>query len=367
MRLLTLGLGDLRLAMRDPGAIFWIFVAPFLWVFFFGFLNRPSDPAHARIDLTVVNHDTSPASARLIEAIRAESFELTLISDEAALPQGDDAPLRTLTIPATFGDAITRRQKIGIDLDESENANREGTFAVQLALHRAVIRLLADESFGPQEVSADQVKVHASYAGRRVTPSGYAQTVPGNLVMFVLMVSMSYGAGLLAHEKKTRTLARLATSPLTRRELILGKLAGRMLMATVQVTLFVLLGLTFYKMDWGSSPLGLVLVLLSLIACAAALGLMGGALVSSGDAAAGLGVSLVLVMSALGGCWWPAEIMPKWLQRVGLIFPTAWAMDGLHQLASWGGGVREILLPTAVLTLFALGAGAVAVRRLRFD
>jgi len=362
-----MGIHELRLAMRDPGSIFWILVAPFLWVFFFGFINRPDDPTQVRIGLGVVNEDGSAVAARLVSHLRWEKFELVVAESAGDLPAGERAPSRTLTIPKGFHEALERHEKIDVILHEGENANPDATFAVQLALHRAIVRLLADESFGPSRPEDDLVRVTSSYAGRRAIPSGNAQTVPGNLVMFVLLVALSSGSAHIAHERKSRILSRLAASPLSRTELILGKLAGRVVTSVVQVTLFVLLGLTLFHMDWGSSPLGLALVLTSLVACAAALSLLGGALFASPDAAAGVGVTLSLVMSALGGCWWPAEVMPPWIRTAGHVFPTAWAMDGLHQIVSWGGGLRDVLIPSAALLAMALAAGAVAVRRLRFD
>lgn len=358
---------DLRLALRDPGAVFWIFIAPFIWVFFFGFLNGPNDPTAVRIGLTVLRLDGSPAAGRLMDQLRSENFEVNVVASVEEIPKGKEAPNRVLTIPADFGDAVDHRRRIDLELKEGESANPEGTFASQLALHRAIVRLLTDLSFGPQDSTQDLVRIRSSYAGRRVIPSGYSQTVPGNLVMFVLLIAMSFGAGVLTTERKKKILARLATSPLTKTELFLGKMMGRVCMAAVQVTLFVVLGSTFCRMDWGSSPLGLILVLLGLVACASAFGLLVGVLFAVPDAAAGLGVTLSMVMAALGGCWWPAEVMPRWLQNVGHVFPTAWAMDGLHQITSWGGGAADVLIPTLVLGLFALGAGFVAVRRFRFD
>jgi len=358
---------DLRLALRDPGTVFWLFVAPVLWVFFFSFLNQGSDPTQTRISLGVVREDGSDAAARLVDQIRSENFDVVVVAGAGDLPSGKKAPARGLTIPAGFGDAIGKRQKIDLVLREGEQANPEGTIASQIALHRAIVRLLAGLSFGDPGPEGDLVTVRSSWAGRRAIPSGYSQTVPGNLVMFVILISMTFGSGLLARERKTRILARLGTSPLTRTEIFLGKVAARFLMAAIQVTLFVLLGLTVCRMDWGDSPLGLVLLLSSFVACASTMGILGGTLFRSPDASSGVGVAAALVMSALGGCWWPSEVMPPWLQRAGHAFPTAWAMDGLHQITSWGGGAASVLLPSLVLALFAIGAGSIAVRRLSFD
>ena len=365
MRVLAIARQDLRLALRDRSSIFWIFIAPFLWVYLFGSVMRASDPNDTRVGLTVVVQDTSVLAERLVAQLRTQNFDLKVIEPGQALPTGKEAPARVLTIPRGFAEAILDRKKVALDLHEDENANPEGTFATQVALHRATVRLLADEALGGLDPERDAVRVRAAWAAVRRIPTGYYQSIPGNLVMFVLISTMTYGAALLARDRKSGILRRLGVSPLSRAELVAGKILGRAAMAAVQVGIFLLIGLAVFRIDWGRSPLGLAGLLLAYIACAAALGLLGGSLFASPDAASGIGIVLVLAMSAIGGCWWPAEVMPNWLRLAGFAFPTAWAMDGLHQLVSWGGGPRDVLLPCAVLSLYALAAGTVAARLLR--
>ena len=362
MRILTLARQDMRLTLRDRSSIFWIFIAPFLWVFMFGFVAR-SRPT--RIGLLVVQQEASAPAARLVELLRAENFELTVVPPGGTPPAEKDAPSRSLTIPAGFSEAIAARQKVLLDLQEGKNANPEGTFATQVALHRAIVRLLAGEALGVRDAAQDAAQVRSSWATVRTAPSGYYQSIPGNLVMFVLISTMTYGAGLLATERQKGILRRLGTSPLSRREIIAGKTLGRAAIASVQIGVFLFIGLVVFRIDWGHSPVGLALLLGLFVLTAAAMGLLSGSIFSSGEAAAGMGIVLVLTMSALGGCWWPSEVVPGWLRLAGYAFPTAWAMRGLNELVSWGGGLRDVLLPCAVLALYGLGAAVAAARLLR--
>lgn len=365
MRALTLARQDLRLTLRDRSSIFWIFIAPFLWVFFFGSMNRSSGESHPRVTLQVNQMEETPLAQRLVEGLRAESFDVRLVKPGDAPATDEDEPPRSLTIPAGFEEAVKNRRKVQLELKEKKRANPDGTFAAQVALHRVTVRLLAAEALGGLDPEQDAVSLRSSWAGGRGIPSGYYQTIPGNLVMFVLIATVTYGAALLAAERRSGILRRLSVSPLKRSELIAGKVLGRVAMALVQIAVFLFIGLVVFRIDWGSSPLGLVLLLTTFVFCAATLGMLGGTLFTSPDAASGVGIVLVLAMAALGGCWWPAEVMPRWLQTASYAFPTAWAMNGLHQLVSWGGGVGDVLTHCAVLALFALGAGSLAVRNLR--
>jgi len=356
---------DLRLMLRDKSSIFWIFIAPFLWVGFFGMFNKPQDPAALQIGLAILKQESTPLADALIGAIRAENFRVVVVEPGQTLPAGDDAPSRTLTIPAGFAGSIARREKVLLKFVEGRDANPEGTFATTVALHRAIMRVLGAEALGGFDPAEDLVTVASSWGGGRQIPSGRYQTIPGNLVMFVLIATITYGSSLLARERKLGILRRLMASPVRRAELIAGKALGRVAMAVVQVGVFVLMSLTIYRMDWGSSPAGLLLLMLAFICAAAAIGLLGGAIFASPDAASGIGIVVVLAMSAIGGCWWPSEVMPGWLRTASYVFPTAWAMNGLHELLSWGGGLRDVAVHCAVLTCFAAAAAMLAAWRLK--
>jgi ABC-2 type transport system permease protein len=74
-----------------------------------------------------------------------------------------------------------------------------------------------------------------------------------------------------------------------------------------------------------------------------------------------------LVMAGLGGCWWPSEVMPEWLQTAAHVLPTAWAMDGFHALISFGHGVEAVALPSLALLAFAALFGVLGTRLLRIE
>jgi hypothetical protein len=53
-------------------------------------------------------------------------------------------------------------------------------------------------------------------------------------------------------------------------------------------------------------------------------------------------------------------------QRLGHIFPTAWAMKALHQLISFGADIPHILPELGILLLFAIASHLVANFALRY-
>jgi ABC-2 type transport system permease protein len=62
-----------------------------------------------------------------------------------------------------------------------------------------------------------------------------------------------------------------------------------------------------------------------------------------------LGLSFVMALSALGGCWWPQSMQPGWMSSLAPAVFTTWSMRGLNDLILRQGGLAAITLPAVVL------------------
>lgn len=119
-------------------------------------------------------------------------------------------------------------------------------------------------------------------------------------------------------------------------------------------------------MQWGPDLAMVALVLVFWAALTASLGLLIGGLCATEGQAVGIGVFGTNLLAALGGCWWPIEVTPQWMQTLSLALPTGWTMDALHRLITFQAGPASVLPHLAALALAALVAGWAAVRTLRF-
>ena len=72
-------------------------------------------------------------------------------------------------------------------------------------------------------------------------------------------------------------------------------------------------------------------------------------------------------MAMIGGCYWPVEITPPFMQKVALLTPTGWAMVGLKNTVARGMGVEAVLVPVAVLLGMAGVFFVVGLSRLRLE
>ncbi len=197
-------------------------------------------------------------------------------------------------------------------------------------------------------------------------PIGAAHASPGMLVMFVLFMTLGGGSSLL-QEREQGTLRRLLVMPLSKWALLGGKLLGIYCSALLQMVIMVLFGRYVLHVNWGQDPIALVLLLLTYAFASAALGMMLAALVRTAAQLSNLSTLVVLALAALGGAWWPIEIVPLWMKNLAQFLPTYWGMQGFEDLIVRGLGLPQILPEAAALMAFGLLFLGVGVWRFRFE
>jgi ABC-2 type transport system permease protein len=100
---------------------------------------------------------------------------------------------------------------------------------------------------------------------------------------------------------------------------------------------------------------------------AATFGLLIAAIGKTPGGTRGVSILATLLMVMLGGAWVPAFIFPAWLQRVTLVIPVRWAVDGLDAVTWRGLGIGAAVWPTVVLLGFSLLFGSLALARFRWE
>jgi ABC-type multidrug transport system permease subunit len=395
-RILHLGLNELRLTAKERANFFWMLAMPLIFILFFGTVmgGGSSGPSDANITLTVVDNDVSWLSRALMEALEGEDFTVTEVAPGKL--EEVERRIRTLVIPEGMAEKVARGEQVTLFLAPEPNANEGATMVAEIHIFRALTRLIGSmvemsETQGPEGVLDLQVdrleefrrlaareplvRIETGFAGRgRPVPEGFGQAVPGMMTQFILMMVIIAGAVYLTEEKLSGVLRRLAVAPFTPRTLIAGKVTGMVMLALVQagflilcgsvIGRFRLFGAEFY---WGDSPAGLALMVLAFAIAVAGITLFFGAVISTPAQAGAVGWLSGMIMAGLGGCWWPLEVVPSWLRTAGHIFPTAWMMDGLHELISFGRGVDAVLLEASILLGYGVLFGLLGARFLKIQ
>lgn len=366
-RIFLLARNDLLLTLRDRAAFFWLLLTPLAMMWFFGQVSFGGGKA-AKIALTVVDRDGAALAEALADEMSGDRVRLTVLRGAEAAPDTPPGAARWVVLPEGFTEGALAGRVQRLRLLTSGDASQDDSRAAEAVVLRAIVRTLARAAElrqGGSEVTAEAlaalrarpplVTLDVSSAGAgSVVPRGAAQSVPGILTFTVMMMTLIYGAVFLTIEKREGMLRRQLSLPLSRRALFAGKVAGRLLLAALQIAILLLAGRFLFHLHLGRSLPGLLGLMGSYAFAVAGLATFLGALVRNPEQASAVGWLGSMVMAAMGGCWWPSEIMPEWLRAAAHVFPTAWAMDGFHALISFGRSGRAVLGPCAALLLFGI-------------
>ncbi len=359
---------DLSFMLRQRETLLWVFVMPLLFFYFIGTVTggfgggSPDRPDPIALQ-------TPAPSGVVLDALVKRLEEQNFSVERPATPEALAPFTRRLTIPSFTDESIAAGNQVQATLElRGDGPGAElDQFRVSRALYTVAADLAVMKSTG-QPASKDTLQALAS-APRRLTlsvvaagrredpPAGFSQTVPGTMVMFTMLILLTSGAITLVVERQHGLLRRLASTPITPGAIVAGKWTSRMALGLVQIAFAMLVGWLIFKVDWGPSLPMVVLVLVAWASFNASFSLLLGNIARTQPQMAGAGVLTSMILAALGGCWWPIEITPEWMQSLSLALPTGWTMDALHKLVNFGYGPGAAAPHVAVLAVASVLCG----------
>ncbi len=197
--------------------------------------------------------------------------------------------------------------------------------------------------------------------------TGAEQVVPGQVVMFGFFVGGSAGFCLF-REHGWKTWDRLRASSASSRSLLVGfALPWIVTLMIFQVLLMVAGGVVLGLRLHGGSPFASLLVMFAYASCIVTLIMLVASTLRTVNQVNAFQNVGAMGFAGLGGALVPIAQLPSWARLISPITPTYWAMRGHNAVFLRGGGVREVLLPTAVLLVASGILMALAVVRFRVD
>jgi ABC-type Na+ efflux pump permease subunit len=358
-RIFHVAWNDLRIMVGDKVFFFWTLGFPVFFIVLFGLLFKADGNAPAVAELTVVNLDKGRWGAYFVEKIKSPGIELLMAEKEP------DEYSRLLILPADFSAKIEARRDQALAFKKRSDASTKAAARVETRLYQAIARVISElVLYGEGDLAKfldghpefrDLVQVTSRFPENTVTvvPSGFDHSIPGTTVQFIMMMVMIYGGITVMEDRKKGILGRMLFSPLSTGEVFQAKLLGRWLMGLMQALMLIVVGKIFFRLNLGSFPLALLLLAVFALAMAA-LSVFIGSLCTKEDMIVGLAILIANIFAALGGCWWPNEIVAPAMRRVAMISPAYWAMDGLHRLTFFRGGFSDILLHLGILLALSI-------------
>ena len=196
--------------------------------------------------------------------------------------------------------------------------------------------------------------------------SGVAHSFAGMAIQGLLFWSIESAMGIL-RERKQGIWRRMRAAPVSPPMLLLGKVLSGSLRALLILLVVFGCGALFFHMRIHGSVVGFCLIALAASLMAATFGLFVAALGKTEQQSRGLSILAVLGMVMLGGAWFPAFLMPEWVQMISKFVPVRWAVDGFDAMLWRAQGLTQALPMIEALLGFAVFFGVFALRRIKWE
>jgi len=175
---------------------------------------------------------------------------------------------------------------------------------------------------------------------------------PG-LIAMTLMTTGIFGAiGWNTRNRELGILKKLATTPLTKLEWIIGVVLYELVMAAISTVVILTIGILVFNMKVLPNIYSIFLIVSGAIAFPG-IGMVVARFVKESDAADAAGNAITFPMMFLSGSFFPLEMMPDFLQQIAKVLPLTYLNNGLRDSMVYGN-VTSALTNTAIM----LGIGA---------
>ena len=196
--------------------------------------------------------------------------------------------------------------------------------------------------------------------------NGYAHSFGGMSVQFILMAGIDWGI-LVLMERQRGLWGRLRAAPLSRGTLLAGRAASGAMIAFGTMTLCWAFSMAVFGVRVRGSWPGFAACNIAFSLFAATFGLCIAALGRTPEATRGIAIFAVLLMVMMGGAWVPSFIFPVWLQKLAVVIPARWAVDGFDAMTWRGLGWRSAVAPVAVMLGSAAALAWLACRCFKWE
>lgn len=399
MKILTIAIKDTLVRFRDRNALVLMLAAPLLISFVmgaaFGNVQGSSSPI-TDIPVVLVNADAGDLGQTVVDVFAAikvdESaslFQVTELADKAeALSRLEQGDVRGVVyIPPHFSQRVMAASGPSVSLelytDPTANvspgiirgvvnslaaqfnmgavgnvtavtqlAQSVSPAAAQLLANPAQLgQILSEESaiWAQQNAGNGRITLETAVQGEAGEPLNLLNYFVPSMAIFFLMFAVFAGTRSILEEERNGTLYRLMTTPTRRAEVLLGKIGGTFLTGLLQFAVLVLASGLLFGVDWGQSPVGVVLLALATVAAATSLGAFVASFARDVNQAGVLGTAVTLVFAILGGNFIDYRQFPGILEIFSKMTINRWSLEGFVELTIGQASLNAVMPNVAAL------------------
>ena len=342
---------------RDKASLRLMLLIPVMQLAIFGYAIRMDvrdlpmavyDGSRTQESRALVQQFQATRNFRVVRAARSYDEALRLVDAGVAHS--------AIGIPPECARDLKRRRgaRVQVLVDAtSPTSSQSAIAAAQLVGQRTSVQILAQQAGAAASTTRPplEVRVRPLYNPGLSSPLFIVPGIIGIILsnMLILVTALS-----IVREREFGTLEQLVVTPLTRGEIMLGKLAPYMVVGLVQITAVLVLGTLAFRVPIRGSLLLIYATSALFVVASLGLGLFISTLATAQAPAMQTALMLLLPNVLLSGFMFPREAMPPLAREFGLLLPLTYYLEIMRGIILKGVGLGELWGQTAALIGFAV-------------
>jgi ABC-type multidrug transport system permease subunit len=342
---------SLKVYLRTPSAVFWVFAFPILMLFGFGLVFGGRGDGGVKL-VWLQAGPPGTADAQFAKALQERGLVLETLNPEQA-----EARWKLGKLPAML-----------------EGVGGQYHLRVNTVL---VAQGMQTEAMVQQGFLIAQARAQGAPEPARIpvvmgSPGGHhggpyaAYLLPGLLGLNLLTMGV-FGAGIVdVMLREKGGYKRLATTPLPRHVYLAAQLCLRLIVIVAAAAALLLAGRLAFGVHNQGSLLALLALLMLGAACFISLGYVLGSLARNVETYNGIANFVFLPLMLLSGVYFSLDAAPQWLQQGVDLLPLAPLLRALRAVFIDGAGLASQARPLAVVAAWTVVLFTLATRRFKW-
>jgi ABC-type multidrug transport system permease subunit len=340
--LIELTLMRLREFIRQPEAVFWVFIFPILMACALGLAFRNTAPQKTAIAVDAATERAAEIAAKLSSAADLEATVMTAAQATQAL--------RTGKVALVISGSAT---KYDFNFDPTRPESRIAKLSANDALQRAL---------GRNDIAPTQDRAFNEPGARYID-----FLVPGLLGLNLLGNSM-WGLGFAIVMARTqKLLKRFAATPMRRWHFLLSFILSRLLFLFAEVLVILSFAYFAFGVKIHGSILAVLLIAILGSMSFSGLGLLVAARPRTIEGVSGLMNFVMLPMWLLSGTFFSAARFPDLLQPFVRALPLTAVNDALRAVINDGASLTAASTQIAILLIWGVVSFVIALKIFRWQ
>jgi len=356
--------------VRDPRSLMIALLLPLMQMFLLGYgVKLDVD----RIPLCVVDEDGSQGSRELVERFTSSRYFALRAVDRTVAPAVRHIDLGECRLALVLPPRLAERLAGGgatlqllVDGTDSNTATIAAGYARNVIdSHATMLQLQALERHGYPTHALRPLDVRPRVWFNEDLESSYF-IIPGVVALVMSVIGSQLSSLTIAREWERGTMELLVSTPVTRLELMIGKLAPYFAIGLVDAAICVLVAVGWFGVPFRGALVTLLGTTSLFLSVVLAIGYLVSVSIRSQVGASQ--VALVLTMlptTLLSGFTFPIDQMPAVVQGVTTLVSARYYVTILKAIFLKGSSALELALPIACLALYAAVVVALAARAFR--